>query len=446
MRGVFAAFAVGSLTMAVGCSPSDQTARDVPFVPSSSPASPPPISAPFSAPPGSAAASAATLAAGHWTTLPAAPIPARADALGIWTGSQVIVWGGASGAQGDQLRSDGAAYTPATRAWAVLPAAPISGRTGMVSVWTGHQVVIWGGNDNVAPGSPFATDGAQYTPSDHQWRMMAPSPLTATQHPQAAFVDNLVIVVGIKVPPPPTTPPPGAVKASKVSAAAYDPITNAWTLLPAMPSTNGHRVSYVTVSANEGRLFIWQHWESGDGSFGIDRVSFDPATHAWQRDSAATNPPRDVPGHAGIDEAIPAGPNFLVPAAPLWCGGCPGPPPDFSPHGWRYSIAGNVWTTIPQEPAGTEWVWTGSSLLSVFGEGSGGAQSGTARGASAAWNPATNQWLRLPDPPFAAHYGDAVAVWAGEQLIEWGSMYPAAEPLTGNGALVTQDIGLSLSG
>jgi len=37
-------------------------------------------------------------------------------------------------------------------------------------------------------------------------------------------------------------------------------------------------------------------------------------------------------------------------------------------------------------------------------------------------------------------------VWAGDQLIEWGSMYPATELLTGASAVTTQNVGLSLSG
>lgn len=439
------------MTASAGCSPAGHPAKDVQFSPSSPAASPAAASALFPPAAADSPGSAAVLAAGHWTTLPPAPIPARANALGIWTGSQVIVWGGARGAQGDQLRSDGAAYTPATRTWMVLPAAPIDGRTGMVSVWTGHELFVWGGNDNAAQSSSFASDGAVYSPSDQQWRKLPPTPLTATQYPQAAFVDGLVIVVAITVPPPPRSFPPGAVAAAKISIAAYDPTKNAWTLLPALPSINGHHVTYVTAAANQGQLFVWQHWESSDGGVGIDRASYNPNTPGWSQDHAEASPPRNVPvtdaGHAGIDEAIPAGPNFLVPAAPLWCGGCPGPPPDLNPHGWLYSTADNTWTAIPGEPAGSEWVWTGASLLSVFGSGSGGGTQGvTPRGALAAWDPATNRWSRLPDPSFAAQPGDAVAVWAGDQLIEWGSMYPPAEPLTGNGTVVTQDVGLSLHG
>ena len=437
-----------AVTVAMGtsaaCSPSGHAAKNVVFVPTSPPAAPPAASA-LLTPPADSPGSAAALAAGHWTTLPTAPIPARSNALGIWTGSQVIVWGGASGAKGDRLRSDGAAYTPATRNWNVLPPAPLDERTGMVSVWTGHELFVWGGNDNAADASAFASDGAVFTPSDQQWRKLPRSPLTANQYPQAALVNGIVVVVGIEVGPPPTTFAPGAVKASKVSAATYDPNTNAWALMPAMPSTDGHHVTYVTVAANKGRLFVWQHWESGGGDFGIDRVSYDPTTPGWKQDRDATNPPRDVAGHAGIDEAIPAGSTFLVPAAPLWCGGCPGPAPDLAPHGWIYSIAKNVWAAVPQEPAGDTWVWTGASLLSVFGSGD-GTQGVTPRGATAVWDPATNQWSRLPDPPFDAQFGDAVAVWAGDQLIEWGSMYPATEPLTGASAVTTQNVGLSLSG
>ena len=46
--------------------------------------------------PATVSASATQLVAGHWQTLPRAPIPARDQASVVWTGHELIVWGGAA--------------------------------------------------------------------------------------------------------------------------------------------------------------------------------------------------------------------------------------------------------------------------------------------------------------------------------------------------------------
>jgi hypothetical protein len=53
----------------------------------------------------------------------------------------------------------GEAYNPATRTWRQLPAMPFS-RADFAAVWTGSQVLVWGGYTT----SENYTDGAAYTP------------------------------------------------------------------------------------------------------------------------------------------------------------------------------------------------------------------------------------------------------------------------------------------
>ena len=48
-----------------------------------------------------------------WTRLPGAPIAPRSEYAAVWTGKQMIVWGGYSG--NTTQYGDGAAYDPATR-------------------------------------------------------------------------------------------------------------------------------------------------------------------------------------------------------------------------------------------------------------------------------------------------------------------------------------------
>ena len=61
--------------------------------------------------------SAASLASARWTSLPDAPIEGRRSAVGAWTGSQMLVWGGVSTTSPQRLLGDGASYDPTARRW-----------------------------------------------------------------------------------------------------------------------------------------------------------------------------------------------------------------------------------------------------------------------------------------------------------------------------------------
>lgn len=65
-----------------------------------------------------------------------------------------------TGRDGTALPAHGEAYNPATNTWSALPPAPLDGRSGPVSVWTGHQMIVWGGEFRTS-----YTDGAAFTPN-----------------------------------------------------------------------------------------------------------------------------------------------------------------------------------------------------------------------------------------------------------------------------------------
>ena len=104
--------------------------------------------------------SAAQLATGHWSELPPAPITPRAGASVVWTGTELLVWGGESDDQ--TLHGDGAAYNPTTRRWRTLPPAPLSPRVQQAEVWDGGEMLVWGGYDHVSPTGHVTNDGAAY--------------------------------------------------------------------------------------------------------------------------------------------------------------------------------------------------------------------------------------------------------------------------------------------
>ncbi|HUZ35941.1 MAG TPA: kelch repeat-containing protein, partial [Streptosporangiaceae bacterium] len=88
-----------------------------------------------------AAGAACTPATRTWRKLP--PLPQARGGTALWDGTELLYIGGTRhGASAPS--ADGFAFSPATGRWRWLPAMEFS-RTGFAAVWTGHQVLVWGG-------------------------------------------------------------------------------------------------------------------------------------------------------------------------------------------------------------------------------------------------------------------------------------------------------------
>jgi hypothetical protein len=99
-----------------------------------------------------------------WAPLESAGAPAaRARHVAVFTGDEMLVWGGASGAT---RLADGGRYVPGTGWGGAIPAdsAPAP-RDLATAVWTGREMIVWGGE--ATSGGPFPailSDGARYRP------------------------------------------------------------------------------------------------------------------------------------------------------------------------------------------------------------------------------------------------------------------------------------------
>src|SRR5262245_45694414 len=94
---------------------------------------------------------------------------ARYGHTAVWTGSEMIVWGGKSG---DVLRNDGARFDPLRGTWQSMAMSPLGARIYHTAVWTGEEMIIWGGSDNLQD----FKDGARYNPRNDTWTPMAVLP------------------------------------------------------------------------------------------------------------------------------------------------------------------------------------------------------------------------------------------------------------------------------
>lgn len=132
---------------------------------------------------------------GSWRKLPQAPIEERADFQATWTGRELIVWGGQAGPYG---RADGAAYIPANDAWQRIDRSPLDPRYWATSLWTGEEVIIWGGYNGYAPEGArrIFADGAAYDPPTDTWRTLATAPLLPRCGHSAVWTGTDLIVWG----------------------------------------------------------------------------------------------------------------------------------------------------------------------------------------------------------------------------------------------------------
>ena len=83
-----------------------------------------------------------------WTATSTTNAPAaRASHTAVWTGSEMIVWGG----YGGSYFNTGGRYNPSTDSWAAISNvnAP-SARGGNTAVWTGNEMIVWGGDDGMS--------------------------------------------------------------------------------------------------------------------------------------------------------------------------------------------------------------------------------------------------------------------------------------------------------
>src|SRR5206468_3095025 len=79
----------------------------------------------------------------------------------VWTGSEMIVWGGVGNIYPYFLNTGGR-YDPATDSWTATSTANAPDpRDVHTAVWTGTKMIVWGGNAN----SGFLNTGGRYDPA-----------------------------------------------------------------------------------------------------------------------------------------------------------------------------------------------------------------------------------------------------------------------------------------
>ncbi len=214
-----------------------------------------------------------------WTATATLNAPeAREFHTAVWTGSEMIVWGGFNSSPPYRLNTGGR-YNPSTDSWASTSVlnAP-TGRDLHSAVWTGTEMIIWGGE-------PILNTGGRYNPITDSWTA------TSTVNAPGARESHTAVWTGSEM----------VVWGGRNcctwfnSGGRYNPSTNSW-------------IATSTINAPEAR---WDHTAVWTGSEmivwgGTDQTNYlntggryNPATDSWTP-TGLTNAPLGRIGYTAI--------------------------------------------------------------------------------------------------------------------------------------------------
>ena len=279
-----------------------------------------------------------------------APSPRYAHAA-VWTGTEMIIWGGYDPTNQSSF-GNGARYNPQSDSWTPVSSvgAP-SARFGHTATWTGTEMVVWGGVDYTGSNHLNFSDGARYNPTLDTWTPMATNSLLAGRYLQTAvWTGSKVIVWG-------GTAVYNATNSSFGDGALYDPVLDSWTAT----STNGApspRYEHTAVWTGT-EMIVWGGYSvTGVHWFG-DGARYNPVTDTWTATTATAAPA------ARYDHtAVWTGTEMII-----W-GGYGG---SYLNTGGRYNPSSDSWqvTTSTGAPGGREVpmaVWDGAEMIVCAGQ------------------------------------------------------------------------------
>jgi hypothetical protein len=123
-----------------------------------------------------------------WTAIPAPPtvtgFVGRWKHKMVWTGSELIIWGGQSSSG---YMKDGIRYDPIGKTWTTFSAPTWDGRMEGAGEWTGKELLAWGGYGSYLGSSYGRSDGGRYLPGGGWSTVTAPDSTALSSPARWAF-------------------------------------------------------------------------------------------------------------------------------------------------------------------------------------------------------------------------------------------------------------------
>lgn len=342
-----------------------------------------------------------------WTVLPPSPLAPRSGHSAVWTGTEVLIWGGEDGGK---FFGDGAAFDPETEQWRPLARSPLAGRSAHSAVWTGTEMLIWGGAQG---GHDVFDGGAAYDPSTDNWRELPEGPAGRFNHSTVWTGEEMIVWGGTS----------GEGLPALGSGASYDPRRDQWEPISAAPIDPrlGHAAAW-----DGRRMIVWggADYSSDEPQPFADGATYDPSSDQWSLlhgDSTVTG---------RIGHAV-----FWVNDSLVITGGGGAAGPERSVAIWSEK---GGWSTHKSEVPGSIGVAAVSvsdSLIALWGGSiDGGLQQLTSEGAT--FRPESSTWDGFDESPLEPRAFSS-AVPTPEGIMIWGGH--AGQRYFSDGAVVALD-------
>jgi N-acetylneuraminic acid mutarotase len=319
----------------------------------------------------------------------------------VWTGTEMIVWGGTPFTNPENYNPAGR-YNPATDTWTITSAvnAPTH-REKHTAVWTGTEMIVWGGNFDVDSGPGT---GARYNPQTDTWTATSTAGAPAArQHHTAVWTGSRMLVWGGQSDQQGLT--------AYNTGASYDPATNSWTPITTSGAPTGRRWHAAVWTGSE--MVVWGGVGGGDAAPTNTGARYNPSTNAW-----TATPTAGAPSARYAPTAVWTGTEMIV-----WGGSPVVAGASRLNTGARYNPSTNSWTATsttnaPEGAALARAVWTGTEMIVWGGEEPTIASTVRTGGR---YNPASDSWVPVTPTRNSGVRTEHPAVWTGTEMIVWGS-------------------------
>ena len=314
----------------------------------------------------------------------------------VWTGSEMIIWGGFGQAYSDYPLATGIRYNPSTDTWRGISTvnAPTL-RSGYTAIWAGNEMIIWGGygcTDYSCTTVDYLNTGYRYNPANDSWRLTstigAPTP---RESPYSVWTGSKMLIWG------------GDGFLDPVVGGKYAPSTDSWS---PMSTSGAPYISYdYKVFWTGKEMIVWNNYGA----------RYNPDKDKW-------TPMKSLEGYVGDGyAAVWTGTEMIV-----WGGDhcLPSPiePCDWINGGARYNPVTDNWTptslvNTPNQISYPHAIWAGNRMI-IYGSGFGFFIE-----YGGLYNPANNTWSSMNLPSFPVIIDESSIISTGTEMIVWGG-YP----------------------
>ncbi len=293
-----------------------------------------------------------------WVPTPIKRVPeARYRHTVIWRESELsersemIVWGGETEINNDgriRFLNTGGRYRPdpnspfSSRWFSVSTVGVPKPRFGYSTIWTGSEMIVWGGSDcQTENGEETNCDaGARYRTGGNEWISISTNTFYKVQRSShtAVWTGSEMIVWG------------GLPPVNRSTGELYDPSTDTW--VPVSTTGAPEIGNFHTAVWTGSEMIVWGRQGNSNSGYGGGR--YDPSTDTWASISTPGAPwrNRDTIVWTGLEMIVWGGSVNL----------------EYSNLGQKYNPLNDSWVPIstdgaPESRAGHTAVWTGSEMI-----------------------------------------------------------------------------------